>query len=244
LELIYADYLRRALVEKHLVVMAGRCTVEYDGRAASHLGEGERVVIIKGDGSVLVHRPQGYEPVNWHPPGSKIQIEEKEEGLLIRATRTDERLIILFSSLKMLQSIDLRDEADFQMYASEADMKKAVLLEPSLIDDGFRPYEQERPAFGAGFIDVLGVDREGRMVVVEIKRREATGQDVEQLLRYVSSLERELGKRPRAIIAAPSLSRQAATKANQSGVEFRCVTPRRCREIIRRRSGLHAFHEG
>jgi len=233
--------LREAILRREFVLLVGNCTVEYEGRAASHLGEGERILIIKGDGSVLIHRPFGYEPVNWHPPNSKIEVSSAEDAVTITATRAGERLVVSFTSVKHFASFQLRDEAEFQMYASEAEMKKAVLLEPSLIEEGFSPYEEERQAFGSGRMDILGTDADGKLVVVELKRREASAQDVAQLLGYVNSLERELGSRPRAVIAAPSMTRQATRAASQAGIEFRCLTPRRCMEVLRQRRGLKAF---
>ncbi|MEM1923446.1 MAG: endonuclease NucS, partial [Nitrososphaerota archaeon] len=55
------------------VVVLGEMEVVYEGRSLSWLGKGERLVIIKQDKSVLVHRPTGYEPVNWQPSGSHIE---------------------------------------------------------------------------------------------------------------------------------------------------------------------------
>ncbi|MDJ0270910.1 MAG: endonuclease NucS [Aigarchaeota archaeon] len=235
------DDIREAVKRKSMLIIVGRCRVEYEGRAASHLGEGERLVIIKEDGSILVHRPVGYEPVNWNPPNSKLDISEEDGELVITSMRSGERLEIRLSEIKHFASFDLVDDAEFEMYASEAEMKKAVLADPSLIEDGFKPVEDERQAFGSGRIDIFGVDLSGRFVIVELKRKEANTQDINQLLSYVESLERELGSRPRAIIAAPSISRQATKIVAQAGVEFRCLTPRRCMEVLRRKKGLDAF---
>ena len=38
-----------------MVTLVGECEVEYDGRASSHLPSGERLVILKPDGTMLVH---------------------------------------------------------------------------------------------------------------------------------------------------------------------------------------------
>ncbi|MFQ5999898.1 MAG: endonuclease NucS, partial [Candidatus Bathyarchaeia archaeon] len=60
-----AEFIREALSERKALIIVGNCWVDYRGRASSKLEPGERIVVIKGDGSVLVHRPVGYEPVNW-----------------------------------------------------------------------------------------------------------------------------------------------------------------------------------
>jgi len=53
----------------YIVVLFGRCRVEYDGRAASSLAAGNRMLIAKPDGAILVHTETGQQPVNWQPPG-------------------------------------------------------------------------------------------------------------------------------------------------------------------------------
>ena len=69
-----AESLNSALRSRKFVLVMGDCKVDYDGRASSTLDWGERVTIIKQDGSVLVHRPNGYEPVNWQPPKCLVRV--------------------------------------------------------------------------------------------------------------------------------------------------------------------------
>ena len=72
-------------VSRHrTVIIAGECTVEYDGRASSKLGPGNRVALLKPDGSALVHRPRDYSPVNWQPSGSIFRTRLTEDGLAVR----------------------------------------------------------------------------------------------------------------------------------------------------------------
>ncbi|MCD6236059.1 MAG: endonuclease NucS [Thaumarchaeota archaeon] len=244
MELAKAEELvKEALRARRLILIVGLMEVFYEGRAASTLGPGERLLIIKQDGSILVHRPSGYEPVNWQPPGSKIEVLLREDGLLIEARRPSpqEILKVLFHEVFDVYSFKLNDSAEFAMYATEEEMKKAILLEPSLIEDGFKPIEDERRVSESGFIDVFGVDSSGNLVVVEIKRRNATTEDIKQLLSYVDGIEKEFGKRPRAIIAAPGIQKSATRLLKTYGVEFRCVTPKRCHEILQRKKGLDKF---
>ncbi|MCS6770072.1 MAG: endonuclease NucS [Candidatus Caldarchaeum sp.] len=232
---------RKALAKGEVIVMAGPCEVVYEGRGASRLGEGERLVIIKRDRSILVHRPTGHEPVNWQPSGSAIEFK-KEEGLtVVTATNGDEVLRIRFTKEPSLTLFKLSDEALFEMYASEEEMKMALLAEPSLIEEGFTPMEDERYVREAGRVDVLGVDREGRLVAVELKRRTATRDDVKQLMNYLDVLEREFGKRPRGILAAPSATKTARAEMAGSKIEFKCLTPKKCMQVIRKKKGLDAY---
>ena len=238
------ERIREAIRSKRLLIVVGRMEVSYEGRASSTLGSGDRVLMIKPDGSVLVHRPTGYEPVNWQPPGSKIEVLLDDE-LMIEARRVKPREIlrIIFSEIYDVSSYKLRDEAEFAMYATEEDMRRAILMKPSLIEDGFKPIECERRAGDAGFIDILGVDSMGRLVVVEIKRRNVTSEDVKQLVRYVEKIDEEFGKRPRALIVAPGVQRSAMRELELHRVEFKALSPRRCAEILREGRGLERFLE-
>ncbi len=238
-----AEKLKEGVRSRSLVVLVGSMEVFYEGRASSRLGEGERLLLIKQDGSVLVHRPVGYEPINWQPPGSLIDVTMRDGALIVEARRMnpEEILRIIVKMVYSLEAYRLEDSAEFTMHATEDEMKKAILLEPSLIEDGFRPIEDERRAGRAGFMDLFGVDSSGNLVVIEIKRRNATSEDVKQLISYVGEVEKELGRRPRMILVAPGVQRSASRELAAYGVEFRCLSPRKCREILKRGRGLDGF---
>ena len=70
-----AEILERAFRARSFVLVIGNCRVDYEGRASSTLEWGERITIVKQDGSVLVHRPTGYEPVNWQPPKCVVNVK-------------------------------------------------------------------------------------------------------------------------------------------------------------------------
>ncbi|MEM3897494.1 MAG: endonuclease NucS [Nitrososphaerota archaeon] len=238
-----AEKLREGIRSRSLIVLTGLMEVFYEGRASSSLGEGERLLLIKQDGSVLVHRPTGYEPVNWQPPGSLISVIVRDGVLVIEARRLspEEILRVVVKKVYSIESHKLEDSAEFAMHATEEEMKRAILLEPSLIEEGFKPIEDERRAGRAGFVDIFGVDSSGNLVVVEIKRRNATSEDVRQLVSYVKEIEKELGRRPRMILAAPGVQRSASRELAAYGVEFKCLSPRRCHEILKRGRGLEEF---
>ena len=238
-----AEKIREGIRSGSLIVLTGLMEVYYEGRAASSLGPGERLLIIKQDGSLLVHRPTGYEPVNWQPPGSKIEVFLEDGVLVIEARRMnpEELLKVKIKSVYSVEVRKLRDLAEFAMYATEEEMKKAILLDPSLIEEGFKPMEDERRAGRAGFIDILGVDSSGNLTVIEIKRRNATAEDIRQLIGYVNEIEKEFGRKPRMIIAAPGIQKSAIRELTRYGVEFKCVTPKKCHEVLQRRRGLDRF---
>lgn len=235
--------IRQAVARQQTFVVFGRCTVKYQGRSASTLAEGERVLLVKQDRSVLLHRPFGYEPVNWQPPGCTLDVTATGDRLVFLAARArpHERLAVKFSDVQGIFGHHLQDEAEFSMYATEEEMKRAVLLHPQLVEEGFRPVEEERRAGPSGFIDVFGVDAEGNVTVVELKRRAADGADVRQVEKYARKVRKELGRNVRAVIAAPSVKKGAVPLLKAYGVEFRCVTPRKCREFLEKEEGLDRF---
>lgn len=237
------EKIRRALINKEFTIIIGLSEVFYEGRASSILGLGERVIMIKSDYSVLVHRPTGYEPTNWQPPNSKIDLKIDDNILIIEARRTNpsEVLTIKFHRVYDIFSQRLNDDADFSMYATEEDMKKAILADPSIIESGFKPIEEEKKLKPTGFIDVFGIDSTGRLTIIELKRRNATIEDIRQLVEYVKRVEREYGVKPRAIIVAPGVQRSAIREMKNNNVEFKCLTPRKSVEILGKKHGLDKY---
>jgi len=51
----------------------GRCAVAYEGRAQSQLEAGDRFVLCKPDGTILVHSDTKQKPRNWQPPGRQYR---------------------------------------------------------------------------------------------------------------------------------------------------------------------------
>jgi RecB family endonuclease NucS len=230
-----AAQLQTSFRRRDFVIVAGNCQCRYSGRASSSLGPGERVVIIKGDGSVQVHRPAGYEPVNWQPPGCILSVSH-EDTLRIRAyrPRQNETLDLIFESVIFIASFRPVDRGEFNLYVSEEQMRDALVSDPSLLEAGLRLLEFER-RIEPGFIDFYGKDVDGRVVVVELKRNPAGRDAVLQLKRYVDAVKVSTGLHVRGIVAAPGLRSGAQEKLAALGLEFRKLTPRRCAEVLERR---------
>ena len=228
------------------VAIAGECTVEYVGRANSSLGLGERIVLLKPDGSALVHRPRDYSPVNWQPAGSLFRTKLTKNGLAIRVYRRkeNESLEIVFKSLVLVAVLDLVDVADFSLYATEKDMQEAILYRPELLEEGFRPVTKEMPV-DPGFIDIIGYDRLNRLTVVEIKRVKATKKAVKQLKKYMDVIDLDAGRPVRAILVAPELARGTEKLLKSYGFEFKTLSPQMCSEALKekRNRPLTAFFQ-
>jgi hypothetical protein len=229
------NVIREALSKRQFIVIIGKCRAEYQGRSSSKLGAGERALIIKRDGAALIHRPLRCEPVNWQPPGSSIRSKVSSEGRLeITVTRKkpSETLEISFEEVRFLTTMQLVDNARFSMIATEEDVQRALLARPELIEKGFTPLSRETNLGDAGFIDILGEDRDGNLVVVEIKRTPVGNDAVFQLKRYIAAVKSRTKRPLRGIIAAPQLRKGTFATIQALGLEFRRISLTECAEII------------
>lgn len=230
--------LKEAIEKRKAVLLIGNCHVDYKGRASSRLESGERITIIKEDGALLVHRPSGYEPVNWMPGGNtKFHIEIKESSerkfLVLKAVRSKpaESVTVYFETIELIVISELADSGGFSLYASEHDMQKAILLKPSILEEGFKPISFEKKV-EPGFVDVYGIDSKGRLVVVEIKRRTAGREAILQLAKYVDSIKGMVNREVRGVLAAPNLAKGAQRLLETLKLEFKALNPKKCAEII------------
>jgi len=191
--------------------------------------------MIKEDGSVLVHRPVGYEPVNWQPPGCLFETRVAGDVLHVRAMRQkpSESVRISFDSVYLVSVMSLVDKGEFSLYASEEDMQRAILLEPSLLEPDLKPITYEKKV-EPGFVDVYGIDGNGRLVVVEIKRKTAGREAALQLAKYVDSVRATVSREVRGILVAPRLAKGVQRLLASLGLEFKSLDPKKCTEVLRR----------
>jgi RecB family endonuclease NucS len=225
----------KAFVQRRTLVVAGTCHVHYAGRARSTLEPGERLLIIKSDGSLLVHRPVGYEPVNWQPAGSVFHVQVKNSELEVHGVRQKPResVRIAFSNVYMASALNLMDAGDFLLYASEDDMHRAILLKPDLLEVGFKPISWEKKV-EPGFVDIYGEDKNGKLVIVEVKRKTASKEAVLQLAKYVEPIKSRVNREVRAILVAPSLGKDVQRLLATLGLEFKALDPKICAEVIKK----------
>lgn len=229
------DFIKNAVSEHKAVIVVGNCWVNYKGRANSKLEPGERLVIIKEDGSVLVHRPNGYVPVNWQPAGCTFQVRQKDKTVRIRATRRKplESLSVFFDVVFVIYAMKLIDRGEFSLHASESDMQKAILIKPSILEDGFEPISYEKKV-EPGFVDVYGLDKKGNLVVVELKRKTAGRDAALQLAKYVDCIKNVTNRQLRGVLVAPRLAKGVKTILVSLGLEFKSLDPKGCADILQK----------
>ncbi|WP_455278741.1 endonuclease NucS [[Eubacterium] cellulosolvens] len=230
------NFLLQSFRRKDFVIIVGNCRCEYVGRASSSLNWGDRVAIIKGDGSVQVHRPSGYEPVNWQPPGCILSIFLEDSLLNVRSNRSKpkEILDIFFREIIFIISGKPADHAEFNLYVSEEQMRDALVSVPNLLEEGLRVIDFERKV-EPGFIDFYGKDALGRIVIVELKRGSAGKEAVLQLKRYVDEVRKTNGMSVRGILAAPRLKTGVQSMLISLGMEFIKLTPQRCANVLQKK---------
>jgi RecB family endonuclease NucS len=206
-----------------LVQVVGRCEIRYEGRAQSTLERGDRLLVMKPDGTFLAHTDEKLKPVNWQPPGSSFQAAvDDEDRLVVTASRSEPREVVRVTvdEIQMVQSMDLADDGELDLVGTEDDLQELLYERPDLVEEGFTFWSRERTS-GRGPMDLYGEDAEGNRVVVEVKRTTAGVAEVQQLRRYVEREEEARGADVRGLLFAPDVSDKARRFLSDLGLEYR-----------------------
>lgn len=193
--------------DKTMLLLVGDCMVEYYGRARSLLDWGERIVMIKEDGTVLVHKPVLREPVNWQPSGTKIEFRVNDNHLIIRSrnTKPPEKMKIVFRNIKTVMVTSLHDQASLVLAGMETDFVNQIIIDPNIIEDGLRISKREKHV-KSGLIDLYGFDMNHVPVIIEVKRSAASISAVQQLRMYVNDVKKDIKTAEvRGILCAPHI---------------------------------------
>jgi len=209
-------------------LVIAECSFDYAGRLTAHLTKAKRLLMLKGDGSILIHSETGsYKPLNWMNPPCNYSTHEPDEEQVSQG-------------VKEIWRVSQAKTADIlwvQIYEIHADVNHELGKDPGLIKDGVEAHLQELLAaqielIGSGAqlvrreymtpigpVDILAKDGSGQSVAIEIKRRgEIDG--VEQLTRYLELMNRDAALSPvRGIFAAQEIKPQARTLAEDRGIE-------------------------
>ncbi|MGH3446979.1 MAG: endonuclease NucS [Nocardioidaceae bacterium] len=205
-------------------LVIARCQVDYAGRLTAHLPMATRLLIVKADGSVLVHSDGGsYKPLNWMSPPCSLVEGVDAEGTTewLVESRGGDTLRILIEEVVSDASYDLGADPGLQKDGVEKHLQELLAEHPANLEDGLTLVRREFPT-AIGPVDLLCRHPEGGTIAVEIKRRgEIDG--VEQLTRYLDLLNRDPLLTPvRGMFAAQEIKPQARTLAADRGIS--CVT--------------------
>ncbi len=206
------ELIREGLSNNDLIDIFGRCKVHYKGRASSQLGPGDRLTILKPDGSLLVHKEEKRTPVNWQPPDCKHSAKIKNEHLVIRSVRQnpEEIITIIFTEIHLASILNLEDPEELNLQGSEDDMGKRIMENPEIIEEEFKPVKREKK-MDFGYIDIYGKDQNDNHVIIELKRRRVGPEAVSQLKRYVKEFKNTNNNNEgiRGILVSPSITESA-----------------------------------
>jgi hypothetical protein len=203
-------------------LIVARCEVEYTGRLNARLPEALRLIMIKADGSVMVHADTGgYKPLNWMTPPTAIT--EEEGRIVVRKLKGDDALDIRLHEVVSDVTHDMGEPestAGLVKDGVERDLQELLAEQPHWCGEGFRLVRREWPT-DIGPVDLMCRDAEDRWVAVEIKRV-ATIDAVEQLHRYLERIRLDPAMADcQGVLAAQVFKPQARVLASSRGI--RCV---------------------
>ncbi|MEW1956197.1 endonuclease NucS [Kineococcus sp. NPDC059986] len=212
-------------------LVIARCSVDYAGRLTAHLPLATRLLLVKADGSVLVHSDGGsYKPLNWMSPPARLTVgvpeeDQREAGVVetwtVQHTKTDDRLLVSIHEVLHDSEHELGVDPGLVKDGVEAHLQKLLAEHIGTLGEGWSLVRREYMT-AIGPVDILARDAGGRAVAIEIKRR-AEIDGVEQLTRYLELLNRDPLLAPvTGVLAAQEIKPQARTLATDRGI--RCVT--------------------
>ena len=208
-------------------LVIARCSVDYVGRLSTHLPLATRLIIVKADGTVLIHSDGfgtqttyggSYKPLNWMSPPCRL---EESPGAWRVVSKGGEELRITIEDVLHDSTHELGVDPGLVKDGVEAHLQELLAAQVHLLGEGWRLVRREYPT-AIGPVDLMCRDAEAGAVAVEIKRR-GDIDGVEQLTRYLELLNRDPTLSPvRGIFAAQEIRPQARVLAEDRGI--RCVT--------------------
>jgi endonuclease len=200
-------------------LIVARCSVEYSGRLSARLPEALRLVMLKADGSVLVHADAGgYKPLNWMTPPTVV--EEEDGRIVVRKLKGDDRLDIVLAEVlsDVTHAMDF-DAAQLEKDGVEAHLQELLADAPAWCGEGFRLVRREWPT-DIGPVDLMCRDDADGWVAVEVKRI-GTIDAVEQLSRYLERIRLDPAMSVcRGVLVAQVVKPQARVLAEARGLDW------------------------
>lgn len=159
--------------------MIARCSVDYVGRLRAHLPLATRLLMVKADGSVLIHSDGGsYKPLNWMSPPATLRITEPgeddaEAGVVevwnVQSAKTDDKLVIsVFEHISDVAH-ELGTDPGLIKDGVEADLQRLLAEQITKLGEGYTLIRREYMT-AIGPVDILARDADGGTVAVELKR--------------------------------------------------------------------------
>jgi RecB family endonuclease NucS len=201
-------------------LIVARCEVVYSGRLDARLPEALRLLMVKDDGSFMVHADTGgYKPQNWMTPPTVI--EEEPDRIVVRKKGGEDQLEIRIAEIVSDTTHDMGEAAALEKDGVERHLQELLADAPEWCGEGLRLARREWPT-DIGPVDLMRRDEGDGWVAVEIKRI-AGIEAVEQLTRYLERVREDPAMADcRGVLAAQAIKPQARVLAQSRGIE--CVT--------------------
>ncbi len=200
-------------------LIVARCEVRYSGRLSARLPEALRLLILKSDGSVLVHDDAGgYKPLNWMTPPTVVEEHGAPPArIVVRKLKGEDRLEIDLLEVVSDVTHDMGEAAALQKDGVERHLQELLAEYPEWCGEGFRLVKREWPT-DIGPVDLMCRDEEDCWVAVEIKRV-GTIDAVEQLTRYLARIREDPSRAEcRGVLVAQTVKPQARVLAESRGI--------------------------
>jgi endonuclease len=199
-------------------LIVARCEIAYSGRLNAFLPESTRLLMLKEDGSVLVHADAGgYKPLNWMTPPTVIEDTGDVVVVRKRTGRSEDRLEIRLIEILSDVTHDMGEAAGLVKDGVERDLQLLLADDPTHIEPALRLVKREWPT-DVGPVDLMCRDQDDEWVAVEIKRI-GTIDAVEQLTRYLDCIRADPSRATcRGILVAQQVKPQAVALADQRGI--------------------------
>jgi len=178
------------------------------------------LIIVKPDGTLLVHEATKREPLNWQPPGAHPIFEcSPSSRLRLRSIRTSprEEVIIEFYEVYFVKACKLAT-TKLVVVGTEADIARTIASNPKAIHPDAELVGRE-VSTPYGKVDVLLRTKDGKLIVVEVKNERAGISAVSQLKRYVEYY-RSQGYEVEGVLVAPDISSEARHALTKEGFRF------------------------
>jgi RecB family endonuclease NucS len=208
-------------------LVIARCAVDYSGRLSAHLPLATRLLMLKNDGSILVHSDSGsYKPLNWMNPPCTIVTEEPsaeaaEFGVIevwkVQQKKTEDVLKVSIHEIIADVAHELGEDPGLIKDGVEAHLQVLLAEQITLVHEEATLVRREYMT-AIGPVDILARDGSGS-IAVELKRR-GDIDGVEQLTRYLELMNRDPLLSPvRGVFAAQEIKPQARKLAEDRGIE-------------------------
>lgn len=190
------------------------CSVVYEGSAVGVLNRGDFILFKKRDGSVSIHGGSLNQPRNYLR-STKIEVDDK----VIIFSNKKERLIIHVECLHWKNGAGTWSENLVQIYRSERQLveKFCTNIKTLLPEAYMGDVQLEYQIPGNGRVDI-GIFKENKTWLIEVKRKKATQVNVGQVIKYRDHYSDT--HQPNLVLAAPDISDNGLVYAEKNGIQF------------------------